>query len=257
MRARKDLELGIEMQHNVNLTAAHDKVRGDGTRVEWTAPELREVQSSLSQLPAEHVQGSRFERLHRTIASHAIQSQGGVYEGDRISIYDNAHRGPDNDKHPKYRRAGGDEIGWLEYSITHEIGHDAERQHASAFKKFQKAGGWETVEGANLPLPATERERLELRRRGAVTKPGDVMVEGKDYTPAGDKEGRYHRVDDGVIPESSHWRYAKTNAQEHFAEVYAKAVHAPEVVYQDMVIAPSAHGSGGQISRGHSHRTPA
>ena len=89
MRERKDLELSVEMKHNVNLTA--DKgTHLDGSRVEWEPDEIRHFDHAVDQLPDEQVHGPEsVERFHRR-ANQIMVSQSGQYEGDHIDIYDNA-----------------------------------------------------------------------------------------------------------------------------------------------------------------------
>lgn len=203
MRTRKDLEYGIELEHNLNITAEAEP-RPDGSRVAWSTPELEQVQASLSQLP--HLQGKKaFERIERAQSKNG-ETKGGQFFGDHIKIYDKAmtpaegysKNEPRTNVPDELRRKHGDMIGALEYTLTHEIGHGAEANKPEAFKKFKESAGW-----------------------GADGKGGSPEIPTEEETG------------------SRRWEYARGNAQEHFAEVYAKAVHAPEKVHADLVENPT------------------
>lgn len=247
LRQRKDLELQIETENNLNLTA-ETASRADGSQVFWSRDELQQVRAALAQLPDQHIRDDKtFETLHRAATRHFTVTKKGEYLGDRIDIYDTAnlsvpgsgggHRAMVSDQ---LRREHGDTVGTLEYAVTHEIGHDVEADHPEAFEKFKNAAGWKTIDAKGLReshLDSEQLEKLEQRRRGADPERGDVRANGKVYTPAGHRE--YHQVDDTAIPSEPAWRYAKTNPREHFAEVYAKAAQDPETLYRDLVEAPS------------------
>ncbi|HWU87036.1 MAG TPA: hypothetical protein VN253_07165 [Kofleriaceae bacterium] len=57
-------------------------------------------------------------------------------------------------------------------------------------------------------------------------------------------DGSYHAADETAIPSfdetnSDRWKYAATNAQEHWAELYAMAVEMPDQLYSDYVAMPA------------------
>lgn len=262
MRERKDLELQIETEHNLNLTAEtqlrpEDRSESEApsdSRVLWKKPELEQVRASLSQLPDEHLRDpDAFTTLHRTASRHLTMSKGGEYHGDLIEITDRANERPER-SHPgeartmvtdPLRREHGDTVGALEYTVTHEFGHDVEANHPEAFKKFREAAGWKTLTGDALRKTGVSEEeivRLDQRRRGADVSPKAIVANGKVYSPG--PEGSYYEVERTAIPAqgetgTERWKYAHGNAQEHFAEVYAKAVHVPEQLYGDLVERPA------------------
>jgi hypothetical protein len=72
---------------------------------------------------------------------------------------------------------------------------------------------------------------------GSPRKVGD-KVYGKN------SDGSYHAADETAIASSDEsnsdrWKYAATNAQEHWAELYAMAVEMPDQLYSDHVATPA------------------
>jgi len=205
MRARKDLEYGIELEHNVNITAEAD-ARPDGSRVAWSTPELEQVQASLSQIPEGHLQGKKaFERIERAQSKNG-ETKAGEYLGDHINIYDTAmipvtgysKDEPRKNVPDKLRREHGNMVGALEYTLTHEIGHSLEITNPEAYKKFKASSGWAADGKGGSPEIPTDEET-----------------------------------------DSRRWAYARGSEQEHFAEVYAKAVHMPQKLHGDLVENPA------------------
>ena len=264
MRERKDLELQIETEHNLNLTAETqprplpaDTSEIDDTfesRVLWEKPELDQVRAVLSQLPDRHIHGPKtFATLQRIATRHIMDTKGGEFLGDHINITDRAnndeafHSGEARSKVSDGLRSEYDDtIGSLEYVVTHEIGHDVQADNPKAFKKFKAAAGWQELDAAQLrKAGVSDRDIKDLdKRHDGVTdkaKDKDIEVNGKLYTPEG--TGTYNQVDRTAIPTEvetgTRWKYAQTNAREHFAEVYAKAVHLPEKLYSDFVDRPA------------------
>ena len=88
-----------------------------------------------------------------------------------------------------------------------------------------------------------DQQDLLDRRGGQSQTPedkarGEVAANGKLYEP-GATAGSYLAVDAGAMPDTPEWNYAKTNAGEQFAEMYAKAVDEPERIYQDFIAEPT------------------
>ncbi len=205
MRKRKDLEYGIELEHNVNITA-ESAARPDGSRVAWSTPELEQVQASLSQIPEDHLHGKKaFERIERA-QSKKGETKAGEFLGDHINIYDTAmipitgysKDEPRKNVPDKLRREHGDMVGPLEYTLTHEIGHGLEITNPEAYKKFKTSSGWAADGKTGSPEIPTDEET-----------------------------------------DSRRWAYARGSEQEHFAEVYAKAVHMPHKLHGDLVENPT------------------
>ena len=77
-----------------------------------------------------------------------------------------------------------------------------------------------------------------LQRVGGGVHLGNELVKRDD-------QGKYHAVDDTAIANgdeagASRWKYARSNAGEHFAEVYAMAVETPDLLYHDYIEEPVA-----------------
>ncbi|MGE5185804.1 MAG: hypothetical protein ACM31C_27275, partial [Acidobacteriota bacterium] len=232
LRARKDLELNIEMKYNVNLVA-ETTARGDGSQVMWTKEELADTDATLARLPPSQVSGPKGVPTFIRRANRGITTKGGEYLGDHIDIYDNAHRqGPETEN-----------VDTFAHAVTHEIGHDVAADHHKAFEKFEKAAGWETVDDTRLAKEHVSSDKvawLDRRRRRAQDESEvnlDITQDGKLYQPT-DVKGKYYEVPVTAFPNKEEWRYGKTNPGEQFAEMYAKAVDEPQTIYNDFVAAP-------------------
>ena len=259
MRERKDLELRIETEHNVNL-ASETTDRADGSHVDWATAELDQVEASLSQLPDAHVhRDSTVESIHRRATRNPFSTEKGEYLGDHIDIYDTANveaKGFNPERRQLSSNAliaqHGADVGSLEYDLTHELGHDVEARNPKLFQRFQAISGWHTVDSAELvrnQVSPTDMETLVKRDHhgeGDETVGTDIVANGKIYNPWGN--GKFVAVDDTAFPDQAKYGYAKHNAKEHFAELYARAVHEPETQYRDLVESP-AHAV--ELARAH------
>ncbi|MEP6859960.1 MAG: hypothetical protein ABJE66_05030 [Deltaproteobacteria bacterium] len=214
MRARKDRELDVEMKHNINLVA-EGTPRADGSAVQWSGDEVDSLDRSLDKLPGDQADGkSSVATYTRRANRNFMQTRGGQYGTDEIDIYDNAHIQPPGREH----------VDPVEYSATHEVGHDVAHDHAAAFSKFSKAANWHDTDRATLDKQVGDSEVLEGVSGGVHL--GNDLVKRDD-------DGKYHAVDDTALPNgkemgADRWKYAASNAQEHFAETYAMAVESPE-----------------------------
>src|SRR5262249_49510128 len=118
---------------------------------------------------------------------------------------------------------------------------------------YQKAAGWEKDGKGDLEaagLTASDLRKLETTRGQGYDTRNQIRKNGKIYMidPYGDG---YLSVDETAIPElgesedgaagTDHdtWEYARSNYKDQFAEHYAKAVHVPEKLYQDLVEQPA------------------
>ncbi len=94
-----------------------------------------------------------------------------------------------------------------------------------------------------------------LLRRRRYESQLNIAGKTKTYSPIKDKD-TYWGVDQTAIPSApapdpnspdakpkDTWQYARVNPQEHFAELYAKAVHVPEKLHEDLVARPAAEAS--------------
>ena len=236
MRARKDLELDVEMKHNVNLTA-EKAARSDGSQVAWSTDELHGFDHALGKLPDTQAHGAHSVETFQRRANPFLVTKGGEYLTDHVDVYDNAHH--------QDPAGGGDTF---EHTVTHEIGHDVAHDHGAAFEKFKATAGWKTLDEKGLErahLGEDQRDQLDRRRRQAETtdeKDRDVAANDKIYQP-GSKRGEYLAVDASAMPDAPEWRYGKTNADEQFAEMYAKAVDDPGQLYRDFIAEPTKHAT--------------
>ena len=131
----------------------------------------------------------------------------------------------------------GAQVGEVEYAVTHEIGHDVAHDHRAAFEKFEHAAGWNTQTKQQVRAEGGIEDNVHTTDK--PTAVGDKLYTRKD-------DGRYVSVDRAAIPatEETHtgrWDYAHQSPDEHFAEVYAMAVQAPELLYADYVARPAQH----------------
>ncbi len=277
MIERKDLEYSIEREHDIDLTAHDEDFNGGHYKgSEWTADQLRELQTLLRRLPPEHVDGDHaFTTMNRLSPSNITQAGNrGAHTADRIEVFDGAFYpggGHDGDRREmvsdEFRKQHGDRVTSFEMVSTHEIGHDVARQNPEAFAEFQKAGGWHAVDATALhddgltdeqirSVDRSEQTSTNPRSADSKTKwysrnvePGGPAYWAQDKTatpqPLLDLDADDHRDltnAESVSDESSRetWNYAKSNPQEHFAEVYTKAVNAPEKLHADLVELPRA-----------------
>jgi hypothetical protein len=90
----------------------------------------------------------------------------------------------------------------------------------------------------------------EKRRYSAL--PGG-RFQGVDHTGlpySSPEQAPGKKLDDRSDPQAHSWQYSAESADEHFAEVYAKAVHRPEQLYADLVERPAAEAKAarGQVA---------
>jgi hypothetical protein len=228
VRARKDKELDVEIKHNINLVAeGSPRDDADKTRVIWSQAEVAQLDASLSKLPDQHVRdASSPERYIRRANRALLDTRGGEYQGNEIDIFDHAH-----DAIPGRAQAPA-----VEYAVTHEVGHEAETENRAAFAKFEKTAGWQRYENRD----ALEKRGLggaDIDQMGSPHKVGDKVFRRNS-------DSSYHAADEAAIPSfgetnSGRWKYAATNAQEHWAELYAMAVEMPDQLYSDYVGMPA------------------
>ncbi|HTL37678.1 MAG TPA: hypothetical protein VL326_31320 [Kofleriaceae bacterium] len=236
MRERKDKELEVEMKHNVNLVAQDgprtygmdNKIDDKNPDVVWSRQEIAQVDHALDKVPQRHGEDASSVATYERKANGYMNTKGGEYhkETQTIDIYDNASTELDSRGY----------VPPVEYSTVHEIGHEVETENQAAFKKFEKAAGWQTS------------TRTDLEKQGVS---GDTLDEGKSHMHEQGKlihkhfgEDKYDQVDDTAIPtheETGNDRgtYSETNAQEHWAEMYAMAVETPQTLYEDYVQRPA------------------
>jgi hypothetical protein len=251
MRERKDLELKVETRYNINLIA-QSTPRDDGSAVEWTKADLLQTQTTLSQIPKAQLADPKMATTLIRKATIPFQTPRAEYRSadHAIDVYDAAESGDNQARVVPPRSGQSDDftkqhtaaIDPLEYTLTHEIGHNIADEKHKAYEKFRKVANWEDKaseqdirrEGATDADVAT----VEDIRRGADAK--QSVVRGDKRFSAGNfhDKGSYASVDATAVPDTPHMTYAATNSQEHFAEMYAQAVLSPETLYSEYVANP-------------------
>ncbi len=261
MRGRKDRELAFEQKYNVNLTADADAT--------WSNDEIDEMDAAFSQLPEDHVRGSNM--VPNIVRRHDEKgvTEGGDYEAiarvpdteSRINMHTGGHHQPGEGVgqtrspmvDPQLVREHGTNVDSFEYAATHEMGHRWADQHPDVFQKFETIAGYKQVDRkyleAKAHLSPDAIDELDSRQRGSTQDAwmGKEIEQGnKRYTSRHLAKGVYEEVDKTAFPTDTHgkddrtdkWWYGRWNSDEHFAELYAKAVHVPEAVYGDFVAGP-------------------
>jgi len=261
MMARKDLEYEIERDNNLNLTAAGTYTKGEP--VEWSKDELEAVKVTLDRLPQVRDPDS-FSELRR-IKGDLSRPIGGEYKEDenRIEMTDFANNSGDKSRFKgdlsmregvsdEFAKEHGYSIGAPEYVLTHEFGHDVDAKNPKAKAAFEKAAGWKTVTLDELVADGVKPEQIEtLENQRAAPNFKEVDITGNTmmYTPIPGKTTFWAvpitaipSLDEGTpaIGDGDSWEYSRVNSNEHFAEVYAKAVHLPVSLHDDLIVKPTA-----------------
>ncbi len=255
---RKKLEKQIEEDFRVNVINERggvrpwdNEVRADGSKIVWTAPELRELQATLGEMPESHVRGNtmleQISREDMAVEDYAdgTPNIGAHHDHGTIRFYDTGWDPKYSYRHTNDRRQNGDpdaqnvlgrRISRLEEVIVHEVGHDIHSQNEPLFEAFQRAAGWEK-----------DVDEDDLRARGFSDSEIEEMEDAeKGFAHDGDvfhhRYGEFSGFDEGRIPTTGQrrdsWEYARTNFKDHFAETYMKAVLVPEQLAQDLIDDP-------------------
>jgi hypothetical protein len=252
MRERKDLELKVETTYNINLIA-QTRPRDDGSAVEWTKADLEQTNTALSQIPRDQLADPKMATTLIRRATIPFQSPRAEYRGadHAIDVYDDAESAesqarvvpPRSLKSDEFTKQHGAAIDPLEYTLTHEIGHNVADEHHAAYDKFRKVGNWEDRitekdirrEGATDSDVAT----LEDIRRSADARLSIAHGDKRFSTTNSPDKGVYSSVDATAVPDTPQMTYAARNSSEHFAEMYAQAVLSPETLYKQYVASPT------------------
>jgi hypothetical protein len=275
MIARKEKEYALEKKSGLDLT---NEMQGTNER-KWEEDELAAVELTLDRLPRDHTgRVDGFKELRREGVYKGRSGVGGAATGHEhlIQIFDSGATEHDEEgaareaySHGGQKREGvseeftkqhSDRIAVLEYTLTHEIGHDVATRDPKAFEAFKKAAGYSEATREQMAADGMSEDDIKAidpANNGFGSNPGFK----RRYTarPGGKFEGVDHTglpyssatgLDDRDAPQAASWRYSSESADEHFAEVYAKAVHRPEQLYQDLVAQPAAEAkrARGQVS---------
>jgi hypothetical protein len=264
MRERKDLEYQIELESNVNLTADAGPGR-TGDSVNWSKEELELVRTTLARLPQAHGPTGLSE-IHRVPSMNIMDSKGGDESGGKINLTDwgaspgevYSHGGEAREMvSDTFRREHADKVNTLEYVLTHEIGHSMAEQHPMAFKKFQKAAGWDTVKVDALRkdhISEADLKQLEADRPNPNVAQSNIGSDTRTYTPIQGRKDDYWASDKTAIPSANEatpstkgadtWQYSRVDPAEHFAETYAKGGARPREVARRTRRSPGGRCSG-------------
>jgi hypothetical protein len=249
---RKELEYSIEKNHDLDITTEMGKSAGEPAR-QWKTEELERVALTLDRQPESYP----LQEIHRRQGKPSV---GAVYDHGTIHVNDDGvnenlsfrHGGdPRQGVDKDFTDAHGEKLSTLEFVMTHEIGHGVDRAHPEAYEKFKKAAGWEEVGKDALVadgLSQPELDDAELQRTKQDYSTGGNRrdyrgIEGKETFWAVDHSAIPDPVWDrpGVKsdPEANKWGYSHRSPDEHFAEVYAKAIHRPTELHDDLVKRPA------------------
>jgi hypothetical protein len=253
--ARKQLEGDIEMRYGIELTDAAAKGHA---QKHWSTDDLGQIDGALAEIPVHHLRA--LGAIHRADKSSS-EKAGGMFDNQsgNLEIFDQATlNGPNagigsplSGRMGNRRGARNNRVTSVADVFQHEIGHAAAKADPRAYQKFIQAAGWKKIGDKDLEgLSAQDRGHLASER-----KQRDAAIAGKptahDHGVAErpiTKDGQIYQVDryDGgylardqdAIPAGSGWDYASSAPQEHFAEVYAKALQIPETLHEEMIAGP-------------------
>jgi hypothetical protein len=265
--SRKNREHALEMKYNTNLTnerGTRESGPRKGSQIVWEDEELKQLEGSFGQVPEAHMAGNKnLDEVRREDMNQDgflwwkkdSPNTGGTHSGGTVTVYDNGAVNQDGYRHggdarelasPHICGICGVKITRLDMVLTHEIGHDVHDQEDEVFEKFQKTAGWESQDEGDLEdagLTEADIEALEKTREDNYSGRTTITKNGKIYMvdPYG---GGFLVVDETAMPASGEavtgvandtWGYARSNYKDHFAEMYAKAVHVPKKLHEDLV----------------------
>lgn len=267
---RIEMKHNVNLTNDLTAGSRTDPAHKPTERVSWSDRELGQLESALGRLPQEHVRGNQsLDEIRRTRADQTwdslwqrwVDAPAGGYtscadRSVRVTDIGAADR-PGSawliDDHSELARhePGGKgpraALSGLEVVVTHEIGHTLQAQIPQVFKDYKATAGWEGLDRREVNerlvdwFPAGEHRSYA---RGMVNQMD--ALRGPDYRSRTvlPWDGRQYRIDPygegflsvrrGAVPDHEQWDYARTDPNEHFAEHYAKAVHAPESLDADL-----------------------
>ncbi len=244
----------------------------------WTTDELHQIEGALGRMPLDHVRDSGgLEEIHRRATDmdpdglgwKPDAKVGGDSNGSVINVYDtgtgydpstgtNTTTTPwrtqstsDNAHHRASGTAPEGPLSLVEEVITHELGHSVHQNDDALWHRWRDINGWERLDEGDLEdrLESSgmseddaeaQVETMDGGRKGAYDARPTITKDGKLYQ-IDPYSGDYLGVDAVAVPGGSNageWDYARSNPEDHFAEMYAKAVHQPEGLFQDLMTEP-------------------
>jgi hypothetical protein len=205
-------------EHRLELTTPP----GSQPYAPWTDAHLDIADSTLGRLPAEHL--APLERIQ--LGGLETRAAGEYRPGHRGLVKlsaDVAPSGPDrrHDGCTSALAGHDDRISGLEMTLAHEIGHLVENEvNPDAAARIVAAAGWQESGG----------QWSEMVRSSDQFVPTDGVRCGADGAPMSPDQ-----------PYSSwdSWDYARSGADDYFAEMYTKSVNVPETLHADLIEGPA------------------
>lgn len=246
--APDDPELAREIEREFGVVLTHDAGGRDpdgrpADHVVWRRGELLDLREVLLRLPPSAL-GSGPDRVEfrRSKANYYRGGDGvwvrkndaGAYRSGVVRIFDASIGDRQDHAGDTSELAGFDAahpIRAMQQTLVHELGHAVEG--AEGVARFHAAVGWreEQGEGAAAGLRETRRKGVAADRRVYVAAGDQVFSYVKGQLP----EGGAHSG--GVDPDT--WDYARSQPREYFAECYSKAILVPELLHEDLIVAPA------------------
>jgi hypothetical protein len=275
---RKKLEMQIEGDHGVHLTnnrggEATEHTPGSSRRV-WSESELMLLEEAFQRMPEGHV-GSNpaFTEVQRRDVKR--EKKDGVWEENSslgasagsglITFYDTGAGSRPGDSGTPWRtdpeseiaghdatQSGGDgSTHLIQEVLSHEQGHTVHQGDDGLESDFHGLSEWRRHDGDSV--------RQELVAGGLSEADADLAIADLEATRDDGFTGRNQEANNGnlyqvnpydndgfvsindnaIDPNDPQWAYAESNPSDHFAEIYTKAVHAPESLYEDLVAGPA------------------
>ena len=262
--ARKRQEMDIESRYGVNLTNERDE---DIRRV-WSAFELEQIDHALSRSgPEQTGDNPGLEEIFRTASPDSPSVLADCGDG-KITIYDRgaAHdpaTGTNDPTLPTVRVADEDSplaghdpagpgtgrVGRLEAIFTHEQGHAIHQGDEALWEEWLEVSDWKEMDDDDVEDALEDAGMSEDDAEDAVEELDDdrdehygsrspIVRDGRRYE-VDPYESDFWSVDDAAIPSGADWDYARSNPEDHFAEVHMMAVPEPEQLHSDLVQGPS------------------
>jgi hypothetical protein len=249
---RKEKEREIEKKFNVNLTNDKGGTNGDGKptpRATWSEKELTEMDVVLDRLPPEAIEENpdlaEIRRAQKgwkkdKTGAWVEKSVVGTHNTGTVTVYDATmsdtqdHHGDSSDI------AGIHKMTALQQTIAHEVAHNVDRYGGKADADAVRSEA-DFRDHADSP---------DMEARVDECKGGKVASDGRIYSR--NEDGSISSVDAALMPDGgahteghehgdeNTWDYARTKKSDYFAEMYSKAIVAPELLYKDMIEGPRA-----------------
>ena len=130
--------------------------------------------------------------------------------------------------------------------LTHEVGHVVANDEPTLLEAFKAKAGWrgltedEVLAGLlEQGIGPVEAQTIidDMAQTRGDFRPTMTQLGEERVQPSGYGDGFWGLS--GSIPDDQPWGYAQFGPDEHFAEFYTKAVHAPEHLYRDLIETPS------------------